>query len=85
MSEMGVADSFNFLVEVEDELALAREVAAKAIDRADAFAQLRSYTLEVQDELRRPVRAADVFDTRDEERRARLTALADRFTNGTED
>ena len=85
MSEMGVADSLDFLIEVEDELAEARRVAAKAIDRADAFAQLRSYTLEVQDELRRPVRASDVFDTSNEERRARLNALADRITNGMED
>lgn len=85
MNEIGVVGSLNFLIAVEDELALAREVAAKAIDRADAFAQLRSYTLEVQDELRRPVRASDVFDTSDEERRARLTALADRITNGMED
>lgn len=82
---MNERDSIDFLIEVEDELAEAREVAAKAIDRADALAQLRSYTLDVQDELQRPVRATDVFDTRDEERRARLTALADRITNGTED
>lgn len=85
MNEMGAVDSFNFLIEVEDELALAREVATRAVDRADALAQLRSYTLEVQDEQQRPVRAGDVFTTRDEERRARLMALADRITNGTED
>lgn len=85
MNEMGAADSFDFLLEVEDELVQAREAAARAVDRADALAQLRSYTLEAQDELQRPVRAADVFQTRDEERRARLNALADRITNGTED
>lgn len=82
---MNEGDSLNFLIEVEDELAEARRVAAKAIDRADALAQLRSYTLEMQDEMRRPVSASDVFDTSDEQRRARLNALADRITNGTED
>lgn len=82
---MNEGDSLDFLIEVEDELAEARRVAAGAVDRADALAQLRSYALETQDELRRPVSASDVFDTRDEQRRARLSALADRITNGMED
>ena len=77
---MNYDDGFDFLTAVEDELASAREAAANAVDRADALARLRTYTLEVQDELRRPLRAVDVFDTRDEERRARLHALADRIT-----
>jgi hypothetical protein len=81
MSEMGAAnDAYDFLTQIEDELAVAREAAKEAVDRADAFAELRSYTLEVEEELGRPVRALDVFDTNDETRRARLSALADRIT-----
>jgi hypothetical protein len=81
MREIGAADDgYDFLMKVEDELALARDAAARAVDRADALAELRSYTLEVEGELRRPVRASEVFDTKDETRRARLAALADRIT-----
>jgi hypothetical protein len=64
---------------VEDELVAARELAARAVDRADALAQLRSYVIELQDELQRPVRLSEVFETRDEQKRARLKMLADRI------
>lgn len=82
MSTMGHEfDAPDFLTEVEEELSEAQELAVRAIDRADALARLRDYVQEVQDELQRPVRASEVFDTPDEARRARLRALARRITN----
>lgn len=80
MSEMRFVDTYDALTGVEDELAAAREVATKAVDRADALAQLRSHILELQDEFQRPVRLSEVFETKDETQRARLAALADRIT-----
>lgn len=77
---MNETDSLDFLLDVENELAEAREVAVQAVDRSDALARLREYVQEVQDELQRPVRMDEVFDTRDEVRRARLAALVDRIT-----
>lgn len=86
MSEMGWEGlSLDFRIEVEDELAEAREVAVKAVDRADALAELRRYVLEEEAELGRPVSVRDVFETRDETKRARLTALADRIAGTGEE
>ena len=84
MSELGYADALDFLTEVEEELAEARERAVRALDRADALAALHAYVREVQDELQRPVSASDVFDTPDEAQRARLAALAKRITDNEE-
>jgi hypothetical protein len=84
VSEIGFEEGFDFLAEVDEELAEARERAVRAVDRADALARLREYVQELEDELKRPVRASEVFDTRDEVRRARLAALTDRITEGEE-
>jgi hypothetical protein len=79
---MNAADDFNFVEVLEDELAVARRTAARAVDRAAALAELRSHALAVQDVLRRPLRAAEVLqprDPHDEETRAWLNALVDRI------
>jgi hypothetical protein len=78
---------FDFVSQLEDELAESRRTAAHAVDRAAALAELRSHALEVQEALQRPLRAVDVLqplDPQDEKARARLNALVERIT-GQED
>jgi len=80
-------EDFDFVTQLEDELAESRRTAALAVDRAAALAELRSHALEAQETLQRPLRAIDVLqplDPQDEKTRARLNALVERIT-GQED
>lgn len=72
--------SFDFLGQVEDELAESRRDLRRTMERTQALAELRSRALEVQQELRRPITERDVFQPRDEEDRALLDLLVDRIT-----
>lgn len=72
--------SFDFLGQVEDELAESRRDLRRTMERTQALAELRSRALEVQQELRRPITERDVFQPRDEEDRALLDLLVNRIT-----
>lgn len=72
--------SFDFLGQVEDELAESRRDLRRTMERTQALADLRSRALEVQQELRRPITERDVFQPRDEEDRALLDLLVNRIT-----
>jgi len=72
--------SFDFVTQVEDELAESRRTLRHAVERTHALAELRSRALEVQEELRRPITERDVFAPRDEEDRAWLDLLVTRIT-----
>ena len=84
---MGSYEDFDAVETLESELAEARRVAARVLDRASALAELRSHALAVQNALQRPLRMKDVLqplEPHDEEGRARINALVDRIT-GQED
>jgi hypothetical protein len=71
----------DFLDELDHELGVARDVAARAVDRADALNEFRSRAIAVATVLHRSISAQDVFDAAKNEReRAELRALADRIT-----
>jgi predicted nucleic acid-binding protein len=77
--------SFDFLGQVETELAESRRTLRRALERTQALAELHSRAVEVQQKLRRPITGRDVFNNpRDEEDRAWLDLLVTRIT-GEED
>ena len=72
--------TFDFLGQLESELAESRAELARVIERTQALADLRSRAIRVQGELNRPVTDRDVFKARDEEDRALLDLLVTRIT-----
>ena len=77
-----IGSDFDFLMHIEDELTQARKTASRAVGRVEALIEFRSHALAKQEQLGRPVYAADVvepLDPHDEHERAHLNALIDRI------
>jgi hypothetical protein len=76
----------DFLDLLDREIVEQRQLAARAVDRADALVTLRSYCVDLSTRLNRRLTADDVFykHARDERERAELRSLADRIDQGGE-
>lgn len=79
MREMSM--TFDFLGQLESELADSRAELGRVMERTQALADLRSRAIRVQGELGRPITERDVFKARDEEDRALLDLLVARITD----
>jgi hypothetical protein len=78
---MEMSMTFDFLGQLESELAESRAELTRVIERTQALADLRSRAIRVQGELRRPITEHDVLKPRDEEDRAWLDLLVTRITD----
>lgn len=70
----------DFLAQIEKELEAKRHELSLLLDAVEAYVELRSYCIEAAQKHRgRFISVEDVFDTDDEERRARLQAISRRI------
>jgi len=75
---VSIRTELDFIDRIEGELALARELASRAADRADALAEIRSRAIAKHDALNRRPTAEEVMQSPTEQ--DVIDALVDRVT-----